>query len=483
MTLNPGAPMTHDHDHTTTARGRAHRGARPHQAVRQLHRRRRPVLHRRARPDHRLPRARTAPARPPRCGCCSAWSGRPSGTATIGGRAYHDIPQPLRDGRLGARGHQLPPRPHRPRPPARAGRHRGRRRAAGSTRCSSSSASPPRPASGPAATRWACASGSASRPPCSATPRCSSSTSRPTASTPRASAGCAASCATCPPRARRSSSPATCSRRSSRPSTTSSSSATAGSSSRAPMADLHGEAARVVRTTDRDALAGALRVADVTSAGPGRRAARRHRRPAPHRRRRPAGRAPRLRAAPAPRTDLEALSSSSSPRAPTATSARGAAPTGRRRPSHRKGRATDGRRDHARSSASSSRPACGGAWPSAWPSLAAAISAGFAALVGTDFGDNPNSGAGNPFAAMNVGTAQLIYTAGLVQNFTTLFPLALGVLLITQRVPPQDDHRDLPRAPRGAGWSWSPSRSPSRSSAPSTRSSTRWPASAAARWC
>ena len=31
----------------------------------------------RARPGHRLPRARTAPARPPRCGWCSTWSGRP----------------------------------------------------------------------------------------------------------------------------------------------------------------------------------------------------------------------------------------------------------------------------------------------------------------------------------------------------------------------------------------------------------------------
>jgi ABC-type transport system involved in multi-copper enzyme maturation permease subunit len=63
--------------------------------------------------------------------------------------------------------------------------------------------------------------------------------------------------------------------------------------------------------------------------------------------------------------------------------------------------------------------------------LAAAIAAGFAALVGTDLGGDPNNAQGNPFAAMNVGTAQLIYNAGLVQNFTTLFPLALGVLLIT----------------------------------------------------
>ncbi len=64
--------------------------------------------------------------------------------------------------------------------------------------------------------------------------------------------------------------------------------------------------------------------------------------------------------------------------------------------------------------------------------LAAAIAAGFAALVGTDFGEDPsNEQAGNPFATMSVGTAQLIYNAGIVQSFTILFPLALGVLLIT----------------------------------------------------
>lgn len=62
--------------------------------------------------------------------------------------------------------------------------------------------------------------------------------------------------------------------------------------------------------------------------------------------------------------------------------------------------------------------------------LAGLIALGFAALVGTDFGEDPSTGV-NPFAAMNVGTAQLIYNAGLIQNFTTLFPLALGVLLIT----------------------------------------------------
>jgi ABC-2 type transport system permease protein len=62
--------------------------------------------------------------------------------------------------------------------------------------------------------------------------------------------------------------------------------------------------------------------------------------------------------------------------------------------------------------------------------LAALIAVGFAALVGTRFGEDPSTGA-NPFLEMNAGTAQFIYNAGLVNNFTTLFPLALGVLLIT----------------------------------------------------
>ncbi len=62
--------------------------------------------------------------------------------------------------------------------------------------------------------------------------------------------------------------------------------------------------------------------------------------------------------------------------------------------------------------------------------LAGLIALGFAALVGTDFGEDPSTGV-NPFAEMNAGVAQLVYNAGLIQNFTTLFPLALGVLLIT----------------------------------------------------
>jgi ABC-type transport system involved in multi-copper enzyme maturation permease subunit len=66
--------------------------------------------------------------------------------------------------------------------------------------------------------------------------------------------------------------------------------------------------------------------------------------------------------------------------------------------------------------------------------LALLVSMGFAALVGNEEmtgGNDNNGGQGNPFARLTVGTAQLIYNAGIVQNMTTLFPLALGVLLIT----------------------------------------------------
>lgn len=64
--------------------------------------------------------------------------------------------------------------------------------------------------------------------------------------------------------------------------------------------------------------------------------------------------------------------------------------------------------------------------------LAALISAGFAALVGLDGGaEGGPEGGDNPFASMTIGTAQLIYNAGLIQNMTTLLPLAFGVLLIT----------------------------------------------------
>ncbi|RLV50318.1 ABC transporter permease [Nocardioides mangrovicus] len=58
------------------------------------------------------------------------------------------------------------------------------------------------------------------------------------------------------------------------------------------------------------------------------------------------------------------------------------------------------------------------------------VSALFASLVGTTVaGRNPAS---NPFLIMTEGTAQLIYAGGFVYNLTPLFPLALGVILITQ---------------------------------------------------
>ncbi len=63
--------------------------------------------------------------------------------------------------------------------------------------------------------------------------------------------------------------------------------------------------------------------------------------------------------------------------------------------------------------------------------LAALISLGFAALVGNSAMTGGDTSQGNPFARMTVGTAQLIYNAGLVQQLTTLIPLTLGTLLIT----------------------------------------------------
>jgi ABC-type transport system involved in multi-copper enzyme maturation permease subunit len=64
--------------------------------------------------------------------------------------------------------------------------------------------------------------------------------------------------------------------------------------------------------------------------------------------------------------------------------------------------------------------------------LAALVAMGFAALVGSASATGGDSqGQGNPFERMTVGTAQLIYNAGLVQQLTALIPLALGILLIT----------------------------------------------------
>ncbi len=63
--------------------------------------------------------------------------------------------------------------------------------------------------------------------------------------------------------------------------------------------------------------------------------------------------------------------------------------------------------------------------------LAALVAMGFAALLGSDQAGGDNGGQGNPFSKMSVGTAQIIYNAGIVQFLTLLFPLALGVILIT----------------------------------------------------
>ena len=85
------------------------------------------------------------------------------------GRCAH----PLRAGRRAARRGRAAPRPPRPRPPAVAGPQQRPAARAGSTRCSTRSGlDRRRPGGGPAASRSACGSGSASPPRCSATRRC-----------------------------------------------------------------------------------------------------------------------------------------------------------------------------------------------------------------------------------------------------------------------------------------------------------------------
>ena len=80
------------------------------------------------------------------------------------------------------------------------------------------------------------------------------------------------------------------------------------------------------------------------------------------------------------------------------------------------------------------------------------VSALFASLVGTtNAGTDP---ADNPFLKMSVGTAQLIYSAGFFWLIAPLIPLALGVILITQEFRHQTDRprRSSPR--RTGGWCW-----------------------------
>lgn len=74
------------------------------------------------------------------------------------------------------------------------------------------------------------------------------------------------------------------------------------------------------------------------------------------------------------------------------------------------------------------------------------LAALFASLVGTDEADaDPRN---NPFLIMTKGTAQLIYSGGFIFNITPLFPLALGVILITQEFRHQTISATLLATPR-----------------------------------
>ena len=133
------------------------------------------------------------------------------GTATIGGLPYATAGASAADRRRRARGLELPPRPHGREPPQglRAGRgsapvarRRGHRHSSGSRTS---------PAARSAGSRSGCGSGWDSPTRCSATPAYWCSTSRPTGSIPKASSGCAGSCASSPARAARCSCRRTCS--------------------------------------------------------------------------------------------------------------------------------------------------------------------------------------------------------------------------------------------------------------------------------
>src|SRR5215469_12934272 len=81
-----------------------------------------------------------------------------AGSATIGGAEYRTLPDPMRQ--------------------VGAALDSNTSRTAGLARCWTRSGCPTPRAAGSAATRWACASGSAWPAPCLATPACSSWTSR-----------------------------------------------------------------------------------------------------------------------------------------------------------------------------------------------------------------------------------------------------------------------------------------------------------------
>ena len=167
------------------------------QALRRQDRRRRPDFTVRARHGHRVPRPERRrqvhhDADDPRPG-----PRRPPGAVTVNGRAVRRACR----ARCTRSARCWRPRPSTPaasrlQPPAGAGAH-PRHPAAPGRRGASSIVGPAAawPASAPAASPSAWASGSASPPRCSATRRRSCSTSRSTASTPRASCG-SATCST-----------------------------------------------------------------------------------------------------------------------------------------------------------------------------------------------------------------------------------------------------------------------------------------------
>ena len=190
---------------TAAARRRRDRDPRPDQAVRPHGGRRRPVASTSTPAGSPASSARTGRARARRCAACSGSTGPSAARRTFDGRRFDvDLRRPLLRGRRAARRRLRPPRSLRSQPPALAGGERtGCRASRVDEVLATRRPDRGRRAQGRAATRSACASASGWPACCSATRTRSSSTSRPTASTPRASAGSATCSSTSPGRARR----------------------------------------------------------------------------------------------------------------------------------------------------------------------------------------------------------------------------------------------------------------------------------------